>query len=111
MEKTVSNGLKLAILRTGGKQYKVKEGSKIKVEKLEAEVGAKLTLDDVLLTSDENGENFDLGTPKVSTKITATVLSQGRADKVRVVKYKNKTRYHKAYGHRQHFTELEINKI
>lgn len=103
--------MKLAIIRTGNKQYKVKEGDKIKVEKLKAEAGAKVTLDDVLLVSDGDGSNFSLGTPKTSTKVEAIVLSQGRDEKVRVVKYKNKTRYHKAYGHRQHFTELEIKKI
>lgn len=109
MEKSISNGLKLAVIRTGSKQYKVKEGDKIKVEKLKGDEGSKIELDDILLLSD--GDKVEVGTPRLDKKVTATILKQSRARKVRVVKYKAKTRYHKAYGHRQHFTELEINKI
>lgn len=101
--------MKLAILRTGNKQYKVKEGDKIKVEKLEAEIGATLNMDDVLLVCD--GDKCEIGAPKLDTKIEVKVLNQAKADKVRVVKYKNKTRYSKTYGHRQRYTELEIVKI
>jgi large subunit ribosomal protein L21 len=101
--------MKLAVIRTGSKQYKVKEGDKIKVEKLIGEVGDKIELNDVLLLSSD--DKVELGTPKLNKKVTATILRQARAKKIRVVKYKAKTRYHKAYGHRQHFTELEINKI
>ena len=100
---------KVAIIKTGGKQYKVKEGDKIKVEKLIAEVDAKIDLDNVLLYAD--GDQVELGTPKLEKKVEAKVLKQGRAKKIRVEKYKNKTRYHKVYGHRQHFTELEIVKL
>ncbi len=110
MEKKISNGL-IAIIRTGAKQYKVKEGSKVKVEKLPGEVGSKIILDDVLLICDDNGEKCEIGSPKLDKKIEAKILQQAKAKKVRVVKYKNKTRYHKAYGHRQQFTELEITKI
>ncbi|HNV97189.1 MAG TPA: 50S ribosomal protein L21 [bacterium] len=101
--------MKLAVIRTGSKQYKVKEGDKIKVEKIKGDEGVKIELDDILLLSD--GDKVEVGTPKLDKKISATILKQSRARKVRVVKYKAKTRYHKAYGHRQHFTELEINKI
>ncbi|HNZ86288.1 MAG TPA: 50S ribosomal protein L21 [bacterium] len=101
--------MKLAVVRTGGKQYKVKEGDKIKVEKIEGDEGSKIELDDILLLVDD--DKVEIGTPKLDKKITATILKQSRAKKVRVVKYKAKTRYHKVYGHRQHFTELAINKI
>ncbi len=101
--------MKLAVIRTGSKQYKVQEGDKIKVEKLIGEVGDKIELDDILLFSED--EKVELGTPKLDKKVSATVLRQSRAKKIRVVKYKAKTRYHKVHGHRQHFTELEITKI
>jgi len=101
--------MKLAVIRTGSKQYKVKEGDKIKIEKIKGEVNDKIELDDILLLSD--GDKVDVGIPKLDKKITANIIKQSRAKKVRVVKYKAKTRYQKAYGHRQHFTELEINKI
>jgi len=101
--------MKLAVIRTGSKQYKVKEGDKIKVEKIKGEEGTKVELDDVLLLSSD--DKVELGTPRLDKKVIATILKQSRAKKVRVVKYKAKTRYHKAYGHRQHFTELEITKI
>lgn len=109
MEKNISNGLKLAVIKTGAKQYKVKEGDKIKVEKLLGEEGDKFEFDNVLLIAD--GNKVELGKPNLDMKVEATVLRQARARKVRVEKYKNKTRYHKVYGHRQHFTELEITKI
>ncbi len=96
-----------AIVETGGKQYKVSAGQKIQVEKLEAEPGAKLTLDKVLLTAD--GENVQVGKPYLSgAKVEAKVVRQARADKKIVFKYHSKTRYKKKKGHRQYFTELEI---
>lgn len=101
--------MKLAVIKTGSKQYKVKEGDKIKVEKLKGDEGATIELDDILLFSD--GDKVELGNPKLDKKVSAKILKQSRAKKIRVVKYKAKTRYHKVYGHRQHFTELEINKI
>lgn len=111
MEKTVTKDSKIAIIRTGGKQYKVKEGGKVKVEKLEGDLESKIILEDVLFVSGSDGENIEVGTPVLGKKIEAKIIKQARAPKIRVVKYKNKTRYHKAYGHRQHFTELEITKI
>ncbi len=102
---------KIAVIKTGGKQYKVKEKDLIKVEKLEIEEGQTVTFDEVLLVADENGSDVQIGTPTLSTKVTGKVLEQGRAKKVNVVKYKAKTRYHKKYGHRQPFTKIEIEKI
>lgn len=99
-----------AVIETGGKQYKVFPGQKIKVEKLNVPQGgdANLFLDKVLLVAD--GENnIKIGAPYVDgAKVEAKVLKQGRHKKVIVFKYHSKTRYHKKKGHRQHFTELEI---
>ncbi|MDD5547355.1 MAG: 50S ribosomal protein L21 [Candidatus Pacebacteria bacterium] len=99
--------MSFAIIETGSKQYKVSAGDKIKVEKLDAEAGANLSLDKVLLIAD--GEDVKIGTPYLEkAKVEAKVLSQGRHDKIIVFKYHSKTRYHKKNGHRQPFTELEI---
>ncbi|MBI4992150.1 MAG: 50S ribosomal protein L21 [Candidatus Harrisonbacteria bacterium] len=96
-----------AVVETGGKQYRVFPGQKLKVEKLDAAPGASLTLDKVLLVAD--GENVQVGAPYVSgAKVEAKVLEQGRGDKKIIFKYHSKTRYKKKKGHRQHFTELEI---
>lgn len=96
-----------AIIESGGKQYKVSPGDKLKVEKLDAQAGANLTLDKVLLVAD--GEEVKLGMPYVEgAKVEAKVLDQGRHDKKIVFKYHSKTRYKKKKGHRQPFTELEI---
>lgn len=96
-----------AIVETGGKQYRVSPGQKLKVEKLEVEVGSALSLDKVLLVSD--GEDLQVGAPYVEgAKVQTKVLSQSRHDKVIVFKYHSKTRYKKKKGHRQHYTELEV---
>jgi large subunit ribosomal protein L21 len=100
-----------AVVKTGGKQYKVKEGETLRVEKLEAAAGASVDLE-VLLVSDEDGKAIKVGTPTVAgAKVTAKVASQGRAPKIRVVKYKPKSRYTRVAGHRQPFTELTIESI
>ncbi len=102
----------IAVIETGGKQYLVREGDVLKVEKLDVEAGEKMTFDKVLLTSKEDGADTKIGTPYLSgVSIDAEVLSNGRDRKVRVVKYKNKIRYKRVYGHRQHFTEVKIGKI
>ena len=99
-----------AVVETGGKQYKVSPGQKLKVEKLNAQAGANLSLDKVLLVAD--GEEVKLGAPYVEgAKVEAKVLSQGRHDKKIVFKYHSKTRYKKKKGHRQHYTELEVTGI
>lgn len=99
-----------AVIRTGGKQYRVAAGNRIKVEFISAEVGSEVTLAEVLAIGD--GENLRLGTPVVSgATVTAKVLSHGRADKVRIFKLRRRKHYQKQQGHRQGFTEIEISAI
>lgn len=98
-----------AIIATGGKQYKVTEGDIIRVEKLDAAEGDKITFDQVLMIG---GEETLIGNPVVDgAKVAATVTANGKADKVVVYKYKRKTGYHKKNGHRQLFTEVRIDSI
>jgi large subunit ribosomal protein L21 len=102
----------IAVIKTGGKQYKIKEGDKLKIEKLELEPESKYTFEEVLLTSEEDGSNLVIGNPVLkNVKVEAKILTQGRRDKIRVAKFKNKTRYSKIYGHKQPFTEIQIEKI
>lgn len=100
--------MKLGVIKTGGKQYVVKEQDKLKVEKLDAKVGDKVSFD-VLLTAED--DNVVMGTPTLSQKIDAIVKSHGRSVKVEGVRYKRKTRQSKRFGHRQNYTEVEITKI
>ena len=96
-----------AVIRTGGKQYIVEVGTKLKIEKLEKEEGQEIVFSDVLLVA--NGDNVDIGNPLVAgAEVKARVLKQGKADKVIVFKYKPKKRYRRKIGHRQPFTEIEI---
>ena len=98
-----------AIIETGGKQIRVEVGSKIYVEKLEAEVGSTVTIDKVLLVGDKS---VKVGTPYVEgAKVTAKVEKQGLSKKIRVFKYKSKSNYHKTIGHRQPYTCLVIESI
>ncbi len=102
----------LAVIATGGKQYIVKEGQTLKIEKLETEVGKTVSFDQILLVSDEAGTSVKIGTPIVTgAKVDAEVLEQGRADKISVIKYKPKIHYRRNYGHRQPFTAVKISKI
>jgi large subunit ribosomal protein L21 len=98
-----------AVIKTGGKQYKVTVGDKLKVEKLIAEEGASVALDRVLMVAD--GENIAVGSPLVETAVSATVLSHGRGDKIRVFKMKRRKNYRRTQGHRQSFTEIQITSI
>lgn len=98
----------IAVIKTGGKQYLVEEGDVISVEKLDVEAGKSLQLETLLKAE---GENLELGTPVLSTKVTAEVVSHGRAEKIEVVKYKAKSRYTRRVGHRQDFTKIKITKI
>lgn len=99
----------IAIIATGGKQYLVKTGDVLKVEKLEATEGSTFTFDKVLMKSDEAGALVELGKPYLDgVTVKAEVLKQGRAPKVRVEKFKRKVRTHKVYGHRQPFTQVKI---
>jgi large subunit ribosomal protein L21 len=101
---------KIAVITTGGKQFLVKEGETIRVEKLEVKEGEVLSFD-ALLVADEAGD-AKVGTPTVAgAKVTAKVATHGRADKVMVVKYHAKTRYKRTAGHRQPFTTLTVEKI
>ena len=100
----------LAIIKTGGKQYKIQEGDKIKVEKLAGEEGSVISFDEVLLVGDE--KDVKVGTPIVAgAKVEAKIIKQGKAAKVTGVKHKAKKRYKMKFGHRQPFTEVEITKI
>lgn len=100
-----------AIVKTGGKQYKVKEGQALNVEKLEVPAGQSLDLE-VLMITDEEGKDVKVGTPTLAgAKVSAKVVEHGRAAKVLVVKYKPKSRYKRVNGHRQPFTRLQIEKI
>ena len=99
--------MKFAIIKTGGKQYRVSEGQKIKIEKLNAQEGANFIFDKVLLIAD--GDDIKIGAPHVSgAKAEAKILKQGRDKKKIVFKYHSKTRYRKKKGHRQWFTEIQI---
>ena len=99
-----------AVIRTGGKQYKVAPGEKLKVELIPADVGAQIVLDQVLLVGD--GANVRLGQPIVAgATVNATVLAHGRGDKVKIFKMRRRKHYQKHQGHRQGFTELKIDGI
>jgi large subunit ribosomal protein L21 len=99
-----------AVIQTGGKQYRVSEGSTVKVEKINAEQGASVELDQVLLVAD--GEEVKVGTPYLAGgKVTATVKSHGRGDKVRIIKFRRRKHHMKRQGHRQWYTELEVTGI
>ena len=97
-----------AIIATGGKQYKVAEGESIRVEKLDVEVGATVTFDQVVAISDGT---MKVGADVKSATVTGTVEAQDKAKKVIVYKYKRKSGYHKKNGHRQCYTQVKIDKI
>lgn len=101
---------KIAVIKTGGKQYKVKEGDVLKVEKLSVEPGKKVKFD-TLMISEVDASSMELGKPSLGEKVEAEVLSEGKDKKVLVVKYKSKTRYKRTIGHRQNFTKVKIEKI
>ena len=99
-----------AVIKTGGKQYKVAPGEKLKIEQIPADVGAKVVLDQVLLVA--NGEAVTVGQPVVKgANVAATVVSQGRHDKVRIFKMRRRKHYQKRQGHRQNYTEIQIDAI
>ena len=96
-----------AVIKTGGKQYRVSAGEKVKVESIAADVGAEVTLSEVLCVAD--GDELTLGSPLVSgASVTAKVVSHGRGEKVRIYKMRRRKHYRKTQGHRQNFTEIEI---
>ena len=102
--------MKFAIVKTGGKQYKVAEGDILSVEKLDSVKDSEVSFDEVLLVVD--GEDVKVGQPKVGgAKVIAKVLEEGKGDKKMVFRYKSKTRQYKKKGHRQPFTKIQITKI
>ncbi len=102
--------MQIAIIKTGGKQYKVKENDILKIEKLNADEGADIIFDEVLLIADEEGsDDAKVGAPFLKdVQVKAQVLKHARAKKIIVRKYKNKVRYRRKLGHRQHYTEVKI---
>ncbi len=98
-----------AVVKTGGKQYLVREGDVVNVEKLPGEVGEELKLDEVLLSAQENGVSVEIGSPFLAGRsVTAKIMEQGRGKKISVIKFKPKVRYRRKRGHRQFFTKLQI---
>ena len=99
-----------AVVKSGGKQYRVQAGESLRVEALAAQVGAAVSFDEVLMVGE--GENVRVGTPYLAgAKVNATVVSHGRGDKVRIFKMRRRKHYQKAQGHRQSYTELRIDDI
>lgn len=99
-----------AVIKTGGKQYKVAPGEHLKVESLVAEVGGVFSFDEVLMVG--NGDAIKVGSPTlVGTVVKAEVLAHGRGDKIRIIKHRRRKHYHKEQGHRQNFTSVKITEI
>jgi len=99
-----------AVIRTGGKQYKVAAGGKLKVESLPAEVGSEIEINDVLMVAD--GDDIKIGAPVLAgASVKATVLGHGRGEKVMIFKMRRRKHYRKTQGHRQNYTEIRIDGI
>jgi len=100
----------IAVIKTGGKQYLVREGETLKVESLPGKAGDAVEFE-VLLRAEEDGSKVDVGTPVLKDGVNAEIVEHGRAKKVDVVKFKNKIRYQKRVGHRQSFTKVKITNV
>ncbi|NLP32665.1 50S ribosomal protein L21 [Oligella ureolytica] len=99
-----------AVIKTGGKQYRVAPGQKLKVEQIPADIGQEISLDQVLSVGE--GESLKVGSPLVEgATVTAKVLAHGRHDKVKIFKMRRRKHYRKSQGHRQNFTEIEISAV
>ena len=99
-----------AVIKTGGKQYRVQQGDVLRVELLDAEEGANVSFDQILLVG--SGDSVNVGVPTVAgATVSATVRRHGRADKIRIIKFRRRKHHKKQMGHRQHFTEVEITGI
>lgn len=99
-----------AVIKTGGKQYRVEVGNKLKIEQIVAEAGSDLVIDQVLMVSE--GENTSIGKPFLeSAKVSATVVGHGRHDKIRIFKMRRRKHYQRHQGHRQNYTEIQITDI
>lgn len=103
---------KIAVIKTGGKQYKVAEGSKIQIEKLVGEAGKKVDFKEVLLVADDKGADLTIGEPLVKgAKVSGVIEKHYKDKKVTAIKYKAKTRYRRKIGHRQNLTLVKIESI
>lgn len=99
-----------AVITSGGKQYRVKEGQTLKLETLDAEVGSKIDIKEVLLVA--NGDEIKLGKPFVDgSKVVASIVSHGRGKKIRIIKFRRRKHHMKRMGHRQNYTEVKIETI
>ena len=99
-----------AVIKTGGKQYKVAVGEKLKVEQIPADIDSQIVLEEVLMVAD--GEQVVLGSPLIAgAAVKATVVSHGRGDKIRIFKMRRRKHYQKHQGHRQNYTEIRIDEI
>ena len=99
-----------AVVKTGGKQYRVVIGEKLKVEQIPADIDSQIVLDQVLMVAD--GDQVAVGTPLVAgATVTATVVSHGRGEKIRIFKMRRRKHYQKRQGHRQNYTELQISAV
>ncbi|MCP1673808.1 large subunit ribosomal protein L21 [Natronocella acetinitrilica] len=99
-----------AVIKTGGKQYRVSEGDVLRIEKLNAETGASIEFDQVLMVSD--GDNVQIGAPTVASgSVSAEVLGTGKGRKVEIIKFKRRQNYRRTQGHRQPYTEVKITGI
>ena len=99
-----------AVIKTGGKQYRVIPGEKLKIEQIPADIGSEIVLDQVLMVAD--GEVTKVGAPLVAgATVTATVVSHGRGEKIKIFKMRRRKHYRKTQGHRQNFTEIRIETI
>jgi len=100
-----------AVFKTGGKQYKASKGDVVRVEKIQADAGQTVDLDQVLMVRDDQ-DKVVVGTPMVKGgKVTAKVVAHGRADKIRIIKFRRRKHSRRTQGHRQHYTDLEITGI
>ena len=99
-----------AVIKTGGKQYRVVAGEKLKIEQISADVGAQIIIDQVLMVGE--GDAVKIGKPLVEgAQVSATIVAHGRHDKVKIFKMRRRKHYQKHQGHRQNYTEIEINTI
>lgn len=99
-----------AVIKTGGKQYRVAPGEKLKIEQIPADIGSEIVLDQILMIAD--GEAVTVGTPLVSgATVKATVVAHGRGEKVQIFKMRRRKHYQKHQGHRQNYTEIRIDGI
>lgn len=99
-----------AVIKTGGKQYQVAVGDKLKIEQIPADIGSTITLSEVLMVAD--GENVVIGTPTVAgASVSASVVTEGRHKKIRIFKMRRRKHYMRHQGHRQNYTEIQIDAI